>query len=150
VGEPRYETAYEQLQRIGHTDSVVCTDCGVFVMNVAAHNRFHSILASHAWTLAVLKTTHVAAHVHDKYDAVERIDSRKFDNWSADALAEVTGQAAKQFAEAYASRSHTTVAELRRMGRYPQPCHCQHPDCQGWQMGHQHEDALCENRCRGE
>jgi len=40
----RYETAYEQQQRIGHTDSVVCTDCGVFVMNMAAHEDFHSTL----------------------------------------------------------------------------------------------------------
>jgi len=88
---PRYETAHELGQRLGHTDSVVCADCGVFVMDVAAHDRFHSILSSHAWVLAVLKTSHIAAHVHDKYDAVERIDSKKFDNWSADALAEVTG-----------------------------------------------------------
>lgn len=91
-GEPRYETASEQLRRIGHTDSVVCTDCGVFVMDVAAHTRFHSILSSHAWALAVLKTAHIAAHVHDKYEVVERIDSKRFDNWSADALAEVAGR----------------------------------------------------------
>jgi hypothetical protein len=39
--------------------------------------------------LAVLKNAHLSAPVHDRYDAVERIDSRKFDNWSADALAEV-------------------------------------------------------------
>jgi predicted Rossmann-fold nucleotide-binding protein len=91
MSEPRYETAYALGQRIGHTDSVVCTDCGVFVMNVAAHDRYHSIQSSWAWMLAVLKTAHVAAHIHDKYDVVERIDSRKFDNWSADALAEVIG-----------------------------------------------------------
>jgi hypothetical protein len=47
MAEPRYETAYEQQQRIGHTDSVVCMDCGVFVMDVAAHTRFHSILSGH-------------------------------------------------------------------------------------------------------
>ena len=64
----------------------------MFVMNVAAHNRFHSILSSWAWALAVLKTAHIAAHVHDQYDVVERIDSRKFDNWSVDALAEVTAE----------------------------------------------------------
>jgi hypothetical protein len=39
--EPRYETAYELGQRIGHTDSVICADCGVFVMDVAAHTRLH-------------------------------------------------------------------------------------------------------------
>ena len=44
----RYETAYELGKRIGHADSVVCTDCGAFVMDVAAHDRFHSILSSHA------------------------------------------------------------------------------------------------------
>jgi hypothetical protein len=38
----RYETAYELGQRTGHTDTVVCTDCGAFVMNVAAHDRFHA------------------------------------------------------------------------------------------------------------
>jgi hypothetical protein len=45
MAEPRYETAYEQQQRTGHTDSVVCADCGVFVMDVAVHTRFHSILS---------------------------------------------------------------------------------------------------------
>jgi len=88
---PRYETAYELQQRTGHTDSVVCGDCGAFVMDVAAHDRFHSILSAHAWCLAVLKTSHIAAHVHDQYDAVDRIDSKKFDSWTNDALAEVTG-----------------------------------------------------------
>ena len=86
---PRYETAHELGQRIGHADSVVCTDCGVFVMDVTAHTRFHSILSAQAWALALPKTAHVGAGIHDKYDVVERIDSRKFDNWSADALAEV-------------------------------------------------------------
>jgi len=38
----RYETAYGLGQRTGHTDSVVCTDCGAFVMSVAAHERFHA------------------------------------------------------------------------------------------------------------
>ena len=35
--EPRYETAHELSQRTGHADSVVCADCGAFVMDVAAH-----------------------------------------------------------------------------------------------------------------
>jgi hypothetical protein len=38
---PRYETAAELQQRTGHTDTVVCTGCGAFVMDVAAHDRFH-------------------------------------------------------------------------------------------------------------
>ena len=41
---PRYETAHELGQRIGHTDSVVCTDCGVFVLDKAAHTGFHATL----------------------------------------------------------------------------------------------------------
>lgn len=40
--DPRYETAYELGQRTGRTDSVVCTDCGAFVMDMTAHNRFHA------------------------------------------------------------------------------------------------------------
>jgi hypothetical protein len=86
---PRYETAAELQQRTGSTDSVVCLDCGVFVMDKAAHTRFHSIMSSWAWALAILKTSHVGPKVHERYDVVERIDRRKFDNWSADALAEV-------------------------------------------------------------
>ena len=77
---PRYQVA----------DGVtVCLDCGVVVAITEAHTRFHSIMSSWAWMLAVLKTAHVAAHIHAQYDVVERVDSRKFDNWSADALAEV-------------------------------------------------------------
>lgn len=87
--EPRYETAHELQQRTGRTDTVVCADCGVFVMDKIAHTRFHSILSAQAWALAVLKTTHIGQEVHDRYDAVERIDSKKFDSWSGDALAEV-------------------------------------------------------------
>lgn len=99
MAEPRYETAYALQQRTGHTDSVVCLDCGVFVMDKAVHARFHSILSAHAWALAVLKIAHIAAHVHDRYDVVERIDSKKFDNWSADALAEVIAAHDQQEAE---------------------------------------------------
>lgn len=72
------------------TDGVTaCEDCGVVVAITEAHTRFHSILSAHAWALAILKTSHVTARVHDKYDVIERIDSKKFDSWSADALAEV-------------------------------------------------------------
>jgi len=48
---PRYETAYEQQQRTGRTDSVVCMDCGAFVMNMAAHDRFHSSLVAQGESL---------------------------------------------------------------------------------------------------
>ncbi len=44
---PRYETAYELGQRIGHTDTVVCADCGAFVMDKAAHSRFHLALSGY-------------------------------------------------------------------------------------------------------
>ena len=89
TGEPRYSflpdgvVAIHSIQR--------CLDCGALLLaeDVPAHTRFHSILSGHAWALAVLKTSHIAAHVHGKYDVVERIDSRKFDSWSSDALAEV-------------------------------------------------------------
>ena len=45
-GEPMYETARELTERTGKTDTVVCTDCGAFVMNVAAHDQFHSSLSA--------------------------------------------------------------------------------------------------------
>jgi hypothetical protein len=76
--------------------TTVCEDCGVVVAIREAHTRYHAIESSWAWTLAVLKTSHIAAHVHDRYDTVQRIDARKFDNWSADAFAEVTGLPAKR------------------------------------------------------
>lgn len=72
------------------TDGVtVCEDCGVVVAITDSHARFHSILSGHAWTLAVLKTSHIGPAAHNRYDAVERIDRKKFDSWSGDALAEV-------------------------------------------------------------
>lgn len=89
TAEPRYEVSGSWLDG---RELLVCLDCGVVVAIREAHTRFHSILSSHAWSNAVLKTAHVAAHIHDKYDVVERIDSRKFDNWSADALAEVVAE----------------------------------------------------------
>ena len=61
-----------------------CLDCGslIYTPDKAAHTRFHSILSAHAWTLAILKNRAPA-------DVQERIDSKRFDSWSADALAEV-------------------------------------------------------------
>ena len=55
----RYETAYELGKRTGHTDTVACTDCGVFVMNVAAHDRFHSTLSE--WQIQVTRMLTEAA-----------------------------------------------------------------------------------------
>lgn len=83
-GAPRY-TDRHSLMPHGR----VCLDCGALVLDEPAHTRFHGILGGHAWALAVLKTAHIAAHVHDRYEVVERIDSKTFDSWSADALAEV-------------------------------------------------------------
>lgn len=88
-GEPRYTfpdpnmVAIHGLERCLDCGSLICTD------DKPAHTRFHSILGGHAWALAVLKTSHIAAHVHDRYDVADRINSKKFDSWSADALAEV-------------------------------------------------------------
>jgi hypothetical protein len=68
--EPRYKV----------TDGVtVCEDCGVVVAIPEAHTRFHSTLNIHAWALAVLENTHIAAHVHDRYNVKERIRSKTFD-----------------------------------------------------------------------
>jgi hypothetical protein len=83
MAEPRYTNPGPVV--------AACEDCGAAVTNREAHTRFHSILSAHAWTLAVLKTVHLGAHVHDRYEAVDRINSRRFDSWSNDALAEVTG-----------------------------------------------------------
>ena len=69
----RYETAYEQQQRLGKTDTVVCTECGVFVMNVAAHDRHHDILDRSAVALAILGAAHFSADAHDRYDTAGRI-----------------------------------------------------------------------------
>jgi len=87
-GEPRYEAHVGN--HVG--GDLVCLDCGVIVADRAAHSRFHSILSGHAWALAVLKTAHIGASVHDQYTVRERIDSKQFDSWTNDALAEVLRQ----------------------------------------------------------
>jgi hypothetical protein len=55
---------------------------------------------------------------------------------------------ADEFEAGYAARSGVTVAELHRWGRYAEPCACGEPCCQGWVMGHQHEDAITEDQIR--
>ena len=76
--------------RYQETDGVtVCEDCGAVVAITEAHTRFHSILSGHAWSLAVLKNSHITARVHDRYDVPQRIDSKTFDSWSSEALAEI-------------------------------------------------------------
>lgn len=71
-----------------------CLDCGVAVTDEDTHQRFHAILAHHARALAVLEVSHIAPHVHDRYDVRERI-GRNENNWSAEAFAEVTGEQAR-------------------------------------------------------
>lgn len=88
---------YTPAEPIGRCDT--CRDCGAIVADRAAHDRFHSILASHAWALAVLQVTHIAAHIHDRYEANDKINSKQFDNWSADALAEVVKDIDEQSAQ---------------------------------------------------
>ena len=55
---------------------------------------------------------------------------------------------AAEFEAAYAARSGVTVAWLRYRGRYVEPCYCGDDECEGWCMGHQHEDALAEDEAR--
>lgn len=55
MAEPRYETAHELQQRLGHTDTVVCADCGVFVMDKAAHTRSHAIADALAEAVAAAR-----------------------------------------------------------------------------------------------
>jgi hypothetical protein len=54
----------------------------------------------------------------------------------------------EHFAAAYAHRSGTTVEDLAAWGRYPAPCACGDPICEGWLMGHQWEDAIFEDLMR--
>jgi hypothetical protein len=63
--------------------------------------------------------------------------------------AHVTGLVrAAEFEGWYADWSGVTVAELHRLGRYATPCHCAGPGCEGWRMGHQHDEALAEDAAR--
>jgi len=55
---------------------------------------------------------------------------------------------ADEFETAYARRSGVTVAFLHHWGRYAEPCDCGDEICEGWSMGHQHEDAIMEDRQR--
>jgi hypothetical protein len=85
MAEPRYTDPQPVV--------AACEDCGAAVTNRDAHTRFHSILSGHAWALAVLKNTHLSPWVHDRYEAVAKIDSKRFDSWTNDALAEVINTA---------------------------------------------------------
>ncbi len=54
-----------------------------------------------------------------------------------------------EFEAGYAERSGVTVEWLHQQGRYAEPCDCGDSECNGWGMGHQHEDALFVNEQRG-
>ena len=56
---------------------------------------------------------------------------------------------ADDFEAGYAARSGVPVDFLHRHGRYAEACACGEPECEGWAMGHQHEDALMENESPG-
>jgi hypothetical protein len=107
-----------------------CMECGALVGNVEEHERFHSILSGHAWALAVIKTSHIAAHVHDKYDVPERIDSKTFDSFTGEALAEVMASMPEE--------AHTIDVGYVHTGQYTVPdgtweCSetCPHPTHEG-------------------
>lgn len=55
---------------------------------------------------------------------------------------------ADEFTLRYAERSGIPVDLLRSWGRFAEPCHCQAHMCEGWQMGHQWEDAIVEDAIR--
>jgi hypothetical protein len=52
---------------------------------------------------------------------------------------------ASLFEAEYCERSKEamgSVTTLRTWGRYPEPCDCGLPECEGWRMGYQWEDAI--------
>jgi hypothetical protein len=53
-----------------------------------------------------------------------------------------------EFEAAYADRSGMSVSQLHSLGLYAERCDCGEPDCRGWAMGHQQEDAIVENARR--
>lgn len=61
-------------------------------------------------------------------------------------MAEEAGRRA--FEQRYAAACLLTVADLHYHGRYGETCDCGEPECEGWAMGHQHEDALMEDALR--
>jgi hypothetical protein len=52
---------------------------------------------------------------------------------------------AAEFERRYAERSGLTVGQLHAWGRWAEPCGCGEPECEGWAMGHQWEDAIAED-----
>lgn len=56
---------------------------------------------------------------------------------------------AAEFEAAYAARSGVSVEFFRKRGRYPEYCACGGASCEGWVMGHQHDEAIVENQRMG-
>jgi hypothetical protein len=73
-----YEPLIDYQKSNNLEDWLVCLDCGVLVASKKAHNRLHSIMSSWAWALAIFKTHHASAEVHDRYSIIERIESKRF------------------------------------------------------------------------
>lgn len=55
---------------------------------------------------------------------------------------------ASRFEVTYAKASSITVKMLHEWGRFAEPCACRTGGCQGWQMGHQWEDAIFDDLTR--
>ncbi len=51
----------------------------------------------------------------------------------------------EEFEAAYAARSGVSTGWLHSAGRYAEPCDCGEPECEGWAMGHQQDDAIIED-----
>lgn len=84
-----YESLAQRLRIKKRVDNLVCLDCGVLVVDKEAHDRLHSITSSWAWAIAIIKTRHATEEIHNRYDIIPRIDSKRFGNNSADALAAI-------------------------------------------------------------
>ncbi len=54
------------------------------------------------------------------------------------------GLTREEFEAAYSERAGMTIEKLRYFGRFAEPCDCGYTFCEGWAMGHQHDDALFE------
>lgn len=90
MSEGRYQAIVEP-----HVGFVYCEDCGSVVPEGLRpiHDRHHAIQNDGARAIAMLMVTHIAPHVHDRYDVKDRFDAkRNTDNWSAEAFAEVTSE----------------------------------------------------------
>ena len=79
LDDPEHSRGVAEYQWTGKTFAglgyVQRCECGALVLlsDREAHDRFHSVLNDHAKALAVLEVSHIAAHVHDRYDVRTRI-----------------------------------------------------------------------------